>query len=108
MSRRNVCVVGAGVVGLSTAYCLLSEAGTRVHVDVVADRFSPYTTSEVAFGLWEPYLLKGTPPHKVKYVCRGLRYNVCSLQSECCTLSFTLAHYSVICLSAIPHIRLSP
>ena len=73
MSRRNVCVVGAGVVGLSTAYCLLSEAGTRVHAEVLADRFSPHTTSDVAFGIWEPYLLKGTPLNKVKYVYINLR-----------------------------------
>ena len=67
-------MIGAGVVGLSTAYCLLSEAGTWGHVDVLADRFSPHTTSDVAFGIWEPYLLKGTPLHKVKYVYISLRY----------------------------------
>ena len=61
-------MVGAGVIGLSTAYYLLSETGNRFHVQVLADRFTPHTTSDVAFGIWEPYLLKGTPMHKVKYV----------------------------------------
>jgi D-amino-acid oxidase len=45
-------VVGAGVVGLTTAVCL-REAG--VHADVVARELPPDTTSAVAAALWYPY-----------------------------------------------------
>jgi D-amino-acid oxidase len=45
-------VVGAGVVGLTTAVCL-REAG--VQADVVARELPPETTSAVAAALWYPY-----------------------------------------------------
>jgi D-amino-acid oxidase len=45
-------VVGAGVVGLTTAVCL-REAG--VDADVVARELPPDTTSAVAAALWYPY-----------------------------------------------------
>ena len=50
MSR--ICVVGAGVIGLSCAVQLL-EAGHRV--DVVARDLPLETTSAVASALWYPY-----------------------------------------------------
>lgn len=46
----RVLVVGAGVVGLTTALCL-HESGYEV--TVVADRFAPDLTSVVAGALWE-------------------------------------------------------
>lgn len=45
-------VVGAGVIGLSTALRLL-EDGWRV--TVIAKTFSPSTTSDIAAGFWFPY-----------------------------------------------------
>jgi D-amino-acid oxidase len=45
-------VVGAGVVGLTTAVCL-REAGVDAHV--VARELPPETTSAVAAALWYPY-----------------------------------------------------
>ncbi|KRE95170.1 amino acid oxidase [Nocardioides sp. Soil774] len=52
-ARRRVIVVGAGVVGLTSAVRLL-EAGHRV--DVVARDLPLETTSAVAAALWYPYL----------------------------------------------------
>lgn len=50
ISTHRILVIGAGVVGLTTALCLL-QAGFRV--TVVANTFSPKTTSNVAGALWE-------------------------------------------------------
>ncbi|XP_037551348.1 D-aspartate oxidase isoform X2 [Nematolebias whitei] len=53
MAPVRVVVVGAGVVGLSTAVCI-SEALPSCSVTLVADRFSPDTTSDGAAGIVLP------------------------------------------------------
>ncbi|KAG5857252.1 hypothetical protein ANANG_G00017430 [Anguilla anguilla] len=50
MQHTRVVVVGAGVVGLSTAVCI-AEALPSCSVTVLADRFTPDTTSDVAAGI---------------------------------------------------------
>ncbi|MFQ5459271.1 MAG: FAD-dependent oxidoreductase, partial [Anaerolineae bacterium] len=57
--QRSVTVVGAGVIGLTTAL-RLAEAGYRVQV--VAREISPNTTSDVAAGVWLPFHVG--PPEK--------------------------------------------
>lgn len=47
-----VVVVGAGIVGLTTAVALIEKG---YQVVVTADRFSPETTSDVAAAVWYPY-----------------------------------------------------
>ncbi|XP_071962329.1 D-aspartate oxidase-like [Antedon mediterranea] len=47
---KRVCVVGAGVIGLSTAVRLLDVAPS-LQVTVVADLFTPFTTSDGAAGV---------------------------------------------------------
>lgn len=49
--QKNVAVLGAGVVGLATAYELLSRG---YNVGIYADTFSPYLTSNVAAAMWSP------------------------------------------------------
>ena len=67
MSRRRICVVGAGVIGLSTAVRLLEDwPPGSCHVTVMADAFNEDTTSDGAFGYWEPYLVGDTPQEKVR------------------------------------------
>lgn len=46
----RIAVVGAGVVGLSTAVCI-AEALPLCSVTLLADRFSPDTTSDGAAGI---------------------------------------------------------
>lgn len=46
----SVCVVGAGVIGFSTAVCI-AEALPFCSVTLVADKFSPDTTSDGAAGI---------------------------------------------------------
>ena len=52
-------VVGAGVSGLSTAIRLL-ESGHEV--EIVSDKFSPDTGSDVAAAIWFPFLVKPAKP----------------------------------------------
>ncbi|XP_068608373.1 D-aspartate oxidase [Brachionichthys hirsutus] len=53
MKRVRVAVVGAGVIGSSTAVCI-AEALPMCSVTLVADKFSPDTTSDVAAGIFFP------------------------------------------------------
>jgi hypothetical protein len=60
----SVCVLGAGVVGL-TAALRIKQALPGVDVTVVAELFGADTTSDGAGGLWKPYTLGDTPPQLV-------------------------------------------
>jgi glycine/D-amino acid oxidase-like deaminating enzyme len=55
----KICVLGAGIVGATTAYRLL-ERFPNLQVDLIADVFSPDTTTDVSAGLWLPYIWGGT------------------------------------------------
>ncbi|NXJ03931.1 OXDA oxidase, partial [Odontophorus gujanensis] len=55
----RVAVIGAGVIGLSTALCIHDRFHAllpRLQLEVYADRFTPHTTSDGAAGLWQPYV----------------------------------------------------
>lgn len=52
--KRKIVIVGAGISGLSCAWALLC-ADVAFDVTIVADHFTPATTSDVAGGLWFPY-----------------------------------------------------
>lgn len=56
--RYRVCVIGAGIIGLSTAY-RLKEAVPDVDITIVAEEFSPNTTGDGSAGFWRPFLLTG-------------------------------------------------
>ena len=47
-SKRRVVVVGAGVIGMSAAVHLTERFGSQLDVTVVADQFTPDTTSDKA------------------------------------------------------------
>lgn len=55
----RVAVIGAGVIGLSTALCVHEQYHCLVpslEVEVYADCYTPHTTSDGAAGLWQPYV----------------------------------------------------
>ncbi|NWV17032.1 OXDA oxidase, partial [Origma solitaria] len=55
----RVAIIGAGVIGLSSALCIHEQFHGLVpslELEVYADRFTPHTTSDGAAGLWQPYL----------------------------------------------------
>ncbi|GAB1295050.1 Probable methyltransferase-like protein 24 [Apodemus speciosus] len=60
MDTVRIAVVGAGVIGLSTAACI-SQLVPRCSVTVLSDRFSPDTTSNVAAGMLIPHTYPDTP-----------------------------------------------
>uniref|UniRef100_A0A8C3G911 D-aspartate oxidase n=1 Tax=Cyclopterus lumpus TaxID=8103 RepID=A0A8C3G911_CYCLU len=59
MRRARVVVVGAGVVGLSSAVCV-AEALPFCSVTLLAEKFSPHTTSDGAAGILFPAEFPGT------------------------------------------------
>ncbi|XP_072356118.1 D-aspartate oxidase isoform X4 [Scyliorhinus torazame] len=65
MDKIRVAVIGAGVVGLSTAVCV-AESVPGCSVTVVAEKFSPQTTSDVAAGVLSPHFSPETPVHRQK------------------------------------------
>ncbi|XP_044131281.1 D-amino-acid oxidase isoform X1 [Bufo gargarizans] len=57
--NMHIAVIGAGVIGLSTALCIHDQYQHSVHplkIEVYADKLTPLTTSDGAAGLWQPYL----------------------------------------------------
>uniref|UniRef100_A0A8C8WH06 D-aspartate oxidase n=1 Tax=Panthera leo TaxID=9689 RepID=A0A8C8WH06_PANLE len=60
MDPVRIAVVGAGVVGLSTAMCV-SKLVPRCSITVISDKFSPDTTSDVAAGMLIPHVYPNTP-----------------------------------------------
>ena len=59
MAKLNVCVIGGGVIGLSTAVNIIENI-SDVKVDIIAEKLSPNTTCDVAGGLWKPHDIKQT------------------------------------------------
>ena len=58
----NVCVLGAGVVGLSCALKIKQDFGADFDVMLIADKFGEETTSNVAAGIFyaeAPPLISG-------------------------------------------------
>ncbi|KAH3850333.1 D-aspartate oxidase-like isoform X2 [Dreissena polymorpha] len=58
-------VIGAGVIGLSSALRVL-ERFPNADVTVIAAQFSPDTTTNVSGGFWEPHLLGETPESDIR------------------------------------------
>lgn len=50
----RVAVVGAGIIGLSTAFCIKLEHGSTIAMTIIADRFLEETTSDGAGGIFRP------------------------------------------------------
>ncbi|XP_055608508.1 D-amino-acid oxidase-like [Uranotaenia lowii] len=62
---QNFVILGAGINGLACAY-RIARLFSGTSIQIIAERFSPDTTSDVAAGLWEPYLLGDTPRESVR------------------------------------------
>ncbi len=69
----RVCIIGAGVIGLSTAQSIYQHFHSRITpltIEVYADVFTPLTTSDGAAGLWQPYLYdKGNTQETWAFIC---------------------------------------
>ena len=51
----RIAVIGAGIIGCSTALRLLESYGDKCHVTLISDKFSPNTTSDVATAIVLPF-----------------------------------------------------
>ncbi|CAD7674312.1 unnamed protein product [Nyctereutes procyonoides] len=66
----RVVVIGAGVIGLSTALCIHEHYQSvlpSLDVRVYADRFTPLTTTDVAAGLCQAYLSDPSNPQEAHW-----------------------------------------
>ncbi|KAK3089968.1 hypothetical protein FSP39_008105 [Pinctada imbricata] len=66
MERKpKICVIGAGVIGVTSAFCIQEQVpGTEV--TIIADTFSPSTTSDGSAGFWLPFLVSQQEAQRVK------------------------------------------
>ncbi|XP_010602309.1 D-amino-acid oxidase isoform X2 [Fukomys damarensis] len=66
----RVVLIGAGVIGLSTALCIYERyhsALQPLELKIYAERFTPLTTTDVAAGLWQPYLSGPSTPQEMEW-----------------------------------------
>lgn len=65
---KKIAIIGAGVVGLSSAVKIAEYVKTNGDIDVclLSETFSPDTTGDGSAGLWGPYLISDTAPDKIK------------------------------------------
>lgn len=66
-------MIGCGAIGLTTALAI-QNLTEDVHVTIFAKDFSPNTTSDIAAGLWLPYLVENTTKEKI-YEWASITYN---------------------------------
>ena len=52
----NIAVIGGGIVGVSSAY-LIQKHIPHAKITIIADKFTPETTSDNVAGLWTPYIV---------------------------------------------------
>ena len=52
--KPHIAVVGAGVIGLSVSLCLTEMYGSQLNLTIIADKFSPDTTSDHAGAVFIP------------------------------------------------------
>lgn len=64
-SVTKIAIIGAGVVGTTTAIRLQELYGKRISLTIFSEEFSPNTTGDVSAGLWGPFLLGDTPQDKI-------------------------------------------
>uniref|UniRef100_A0A182PR36 FAD dependent oxidoreductase domain-containing protein n=1 Tax=Anopheles epiroticus TaxID=199890 RepID=A0A182PR36_9DIPT len=68
-------ILGSGINGLSCAI-RLSEEFPNSKIQIISEQFSPNTTSDVAAGLWGPYILGGTPDAKCRFVIQNKKVQI--------------------------------
>ncbi|KAG8186264.1 hypothetical protein JTE90_004611 [Oedothorax gibbosus] len=66
MVKKKVCVLGAGVIGLTTAVKVATLEKEAVEVTLMSEHFSPHTTGDGSAGLIEPYFLGDTSESTIR------------------------------------------
>lgn len=63
--RKQIAIIGAGVIGTTTAARLQEQFGDDVSITIFSEEFSPNTTGDIAAGLWGPYCSGDTPADQI-------------------------------------------
>lgn len=63
MTRKKVCVIGAGIIGVSSALRILERNEHASAVTLISDTFSPDTTADGSAGILFPRHIGDTPRH---------------------------------------------
>ena len=74
----KVCVLGAGVIGLSTALHIKQQR-PDIELTIFSDVTTPHTTGDGAAGLWRPHMVTDRDTDR--------RYDVSSIQFNSCNIS---------------------
>lgn len=53
MESKSICVLGAGIVGMTTAY-MIKQKHSQWDVTIIADKFNEETLSDIAAGIFRP------------------------------------------------------
>ena len=97
----QVAVLGAGVIGLPLATHLVETFSTELVVTLIADKFSPDTTSDMSGGMLQPESPVGTSEEvaRIKRWCTATFDHVSTLYNspEGCKSGATLAHGYYVC-----------
>lgn len=72
----RVTIIGAGIIGLTTACTLLKEYNSidNLQLKIVSETFSPNTTGDVSAGYWEPYGLENIDERTLRWA--GYTYDI--------------------------------
>uniref|UniRef100_A0A3B5A427 D-amino-acid oxidase n=1 Tax=Stegastes partitus TaxID=144197 RepID=A0A3B5A427_9TELE len=102
----RVAVIGAGVIGLSTAQSIYEQFHSTVSpltIEVYADQFTPLTTSDGAAGFWQPYLYDKGNVRETKWNKETFDYLLSSLSSpECVKMGVFLQSGYNLCTEPAP------
>lgn len=102
----RVAVIGAGVIGLSTAQSIYEQyhsSVTPLSIEVYADRFTPLTTSDGAAGFWQPYLYDKGNTQETKWNKETFDYLLSWLKSpECVNMGIFLQSGYNVCDEPAP------
>ncbi|XP_028270553.1 D-amino-acid oxidase-like [Parambassis ranga] len=102
----RVAVIGAGVIGLSTAQSIYEQYHSVVSpltIEVYADCFTPLTTSDGAAGFWQPYLYDKGNIQETKWNKETFDYLFSWLSSpECVKMGIFLQSGYNLCTEPAP------
>lgn len=72
----RITIIGAGIIGLTTACTLLKEYGTNknLRLTIIGETFSPNTTGDISAGYWEPYGLESIDERTLRWA--GYTYDI--------------------------------
>ncbi|CAF3895781.1 unnamed protein product [Adineta steineri] len=73
---HRVTIIGAGIIGLTTACTLLKEYSTNdnLQLTIISETFTPDTTADISAGLWEIYGIENIDEQTLRRA--GYTYNI--------------------------------